>query len=202
MVIRCLPAGTAARDGVPVVFRRADRIGCCGQLFRLRDLSDPDPWLHPGQLPGGLFGGGYLQYLPDHREILRHRVGDYVCTRFLHRLFPCVPAAQPNLANSAPAPLLDTVLDLDRNSHDRLDPAARSQWSRQPLAAGDRRRRRTTGMAALLRVRRHSRLRPSLHADDDRADLQLDDADRPIADRGRQRCGRQYIAGAVVILPL
>src|SRR5580693_5508083 len=64
MVIRCLPAGTAARDGVPVVFRRADRIGRCGQLFRLRDLSDPDPWLHPGQLPGGLFGGGYLQYLP------------------------------------------------------------------------------------------------------------------------------------------
>src|SRR5580693_1190925 len=52
-------------------------------------------------------------------------------------------------------------------------------------------------MAALLRVRRHSCLRPSLHADDDRADLQLDDADRPIADRGRQRCGRQYIAGAV-----
>src|SRR5580693_1856601 len=39
MVIRCLPAGTAARDGVPVVFRRADRIGCCGQPFRLRDLS-------------------------------------------------------------------------------------------------------------------------------------------------------------------
>ena len=45
-------------------------------------------------------------------------MGDYVCTRFLHRLFPCVPAAQPNLANSAPAPLLDTILDLDRNSHD------------------------------------------------------------------------------------
>src|SRR5580704_16124854 len=87
MVIRCLPAGTAARDGVPVVFRRADRIGRCGQLFRLRDLSDPDPWLHPGQLPGGLFGGGYLQYLPDHREILRHRVGDYVCIGFFIAYF-------------------------------------------------------------------------------------------------------------------
>ena len=120
-----------------------------------------------------------------------------VCTRLLHRLFPRLPAAQPNLADSAPADLLDPVLDLDRDSHDRLDPAARPQWSRQPLAARDRRRRRAAGMAALFRVRRHSRLCPSLHADDDRADLQLDDADRPLADRGRQRCRRQHLAGAV-----
>ena len=88
-------------------------------------------------------------------------------------------------ADDAVPAVHDPVLDLQRDPHDLLDAAARAAtaWSTSAAVAGPR--RPAAGVAAVFRLLGGAGLRPPLHAVHDRADLQLDDAHRPVADRGR-----------------
>ena len=96
------------------------------------------------------------------------------------------PISSPSMcarghADAAVPDLHDPVLDLERDPHDLVGSAARAQRARQPGLSRRRHHRHADRVAAVLRLLGGARLRASLHALHDRADLQLDDAHRPRA---------------------
>ncbi len=117
--------------------------------------------------------------------------------RLLHRLFPRLPRPLGDDADRAVSRLHDPVLDLERDPHDLVDPAARPQRAHQPGAASGGHRARARRMADLFRRLGDPLPRPPLCAVHDRADLQLDDAHRPLAHRSFARCRRVRLADAV-----
>ena len=135
--------------------------------------------------------------LPVDGEILLHRVADDARHRLHHRLFPRLLRAHRDHADGAVPRLHDSVLDLERDPHDLVDPAARAQRAGEPRARARPYRRQAGRMAALFAVLGRPCLHPSLHLLHGGADLQFDDAHRPPPDRGGLQFRRLRLADAV-----
>ena len=168
---------------------RADRDGELLGLHRI--LAGPG--VHAAQLFGNVRGllrqaARTLRHAEDlslDTEVLPLGLADRARRRILHRLLPRVPCAHHNDAGHAFSRVHRAVLDLERHPHDLVDSAARPQWPDQYRAGQGAHHRDADRVADLLRLLGDRRAGAPLHAVHDRSDLQLDDADRPRADRGR-----------------
>jgi putative spermidine/putrescine transport system permease protein len=98
---------------------------------------------------------------------------------FAGRVLPRVPRALGRRPDAAVHPLHGAVLDQQRDPHDLVGAAARSQRIDQPGAARARADRLADRVAAVLELLGRARVRAPVHDVHDRADLQLDDAHRP-----------------------
>ena len=170
------------------VLRRADGAGRRGLAFRLRDLRDPDPGLHAARTTSTCSPTSvtWVTYL----KTLKFCLIVWVITLVLGFAIAYFLAFHIRsltwqmtlflLSRSRSGPrnvirMISWIPLLGRNG--LVNTALLATGLVEPAA----------GMAALLRLRGGPGLRPSLHAVHDRADLQLDDAHRPLADRGGAR---------------
>ena len=129
-------------------------------------------------------------------EILLHRLAHHAPHRLHGRLFSRLPHPLDDDADGAVPRLHHSVLDLERHSHDFVDPAARTQRARERRADPCPCRRPAGRMAPLLALLGVARVHPSFHLLHGGADLQFDDAHRQAPRRSglrfrRLRAGRR-----------
>ena len=132
--------------------------------------------------------------VPEDRRVRADRLGDHAGDRLHRVVFPGVPRAQHALADGAVSAVHRAVLDLEHHPHDLVDSVPRAQRHLQSGAHGHRPHAGAAGVSAVLRFRGDHRLRASVHAVHDRADLQLHGAHRPLDRRGGARRRQQRLA--------
>ena len=183
--------------GADPVLRRA---GCAGrdrQLPALPDAGRHRAAVHLQELHRPVLQSDDLDALSVDGEVHADRAGHHLRARLLDRLFPGLPRPQPDHRDRAVPDLHGAVLDLQHHPHDLVAAGARQGRADQQRADERRHHQPAARLAALFRFLGGGRLRPSVHAVHDRADLQFDGAHRQVAAGGGGRCRRDALGRGV-----